>query len=94
MVLNQKDGPVTMTTANAVLSTSQKTYVYAGFSNRTIYSCEINGTSGNYIADLCADLHPENARLNFYLLLMNGIRVVFTKAVAFSTLLTIRAVLF
>lgn len=35
----------------------------------------------------------ENTRLNFLLLLMNGVRVVFTKTLAFSTILTIRAVL-
>ncbi|XP_056247585.1 uncharacterized protein LOC130178951 isoform X2 [Seriola aureovittata] len=42
----------------------------------------------------CVDLHPEKAKLNFYLLQMNSVRVVFTKALAFNTILTIRAVLF
>ncbi|XP_029381384.1 uncharacterized protein LOC115058215, partial [Echeneis naucrates] len=45
-------------------------------------------------SESCEDFHPEGARLNFYLLLMNGIRLVFTKTLAFNTVLTIRAVLF
>lgn len=44
-------------------------------------------------ADVCTDLHPEKAKLNFLLLLMNGVRVIFTKTLAFSTLLTLRALL-
>ncbi|KAM8727653.1 uncharacterized protein trdc [Acanthopagrus schlegelii] len=81
-------------TSDAVISEKEKGYFYAGFSNETIYSCEINGMStNNENVDLCADLHPEKAKLNLYLLLMNGVRVVFTKVLAFSTIFTIRAVL-
>ena len=36
----------------------------------------------------------EKARLNFYLLVMNSVRVVFTKCLAFNTILTIRTMLF
>ncbi|KAM7379871.1 hypothetical protein PAMP_005388 [Pampus punctatissimus] len=95
MVLNVKEGPIALNTTNAVLSIKQNTYFYAGFTNQTIYSCELNNrSSNNDNIDLCTDLHPENAKLNFYLLLMNGVRVLLTKTVAFSTLLTIRAMLF
>ncbi|PWA19248.1 hypothetical protein CCH79_00014546 [Gambusia affinis] len=44
------------------------------------------------IAAVCVQF--KKAKLNFYLLLMNGVRVVFTKALAFSTVLTIRGLLF
>ncbi|XP_070774772.1 uncharacterized protein trdc, partial [Enoplosus armatus] len=95
MDLNVKEGQVTLNTSKAVLSQKEKTYVYAGFTNQTIYSCELHNTSANNDnVDNCADLHPEKAKLNFYLLLMNGLRVVFTKALAFNTILTIRAALF
>ncbi|TDH06378.1 hypothetical protein EPR50_G00132720 [Perca flavescens] len=96
MVLNQKDGPVTISTTNAPLSKTQnRNYVFAGFTNRSIYSCEMKGTAeNNDNRELCADFHPEKAKLNFYLLVMNGVRVVFTKTLAFNTILTIRSVLF
>ncbi|XP_073346589.1 uncharacterized protein trdc, partial [Pagrus major] len=85
---------INTSTSDAVISQTEKTYFYAGFTNETIFSCEINGTSSNNDnVDLCADLHPEKAKLNLYLLLMNGVRVVFTKVLAFSTIFTIRAVL-
>ncbi len=48
--------------------------------------------SSNQLNILCLS-RTEKARLNFFLLLMNGVRVVFTKTLAFSTLLTIRALL-
>lgn len=35
----------------------------------------------------------EKAKLNFYLLVMNGVRVLFTKTLAFNTILTIRGLL-
>ncbi|KAM7399980.1 hypothetical protein PAMA_004600 [Pampus argenteus] len=95
MVLNVREGPVTLDTNSAVLSIKQSTYFYAGFTNQTIYSCELNNrSSNNDNIDLCTDVHPENAKLNFYLLVMNGVRVLLTKTVAFSTLLTLRAMLF
>ncbi|XP_078101280.1 uncharacterized protein trdc [Sander vitreus] len=96
MVLNQKDGPVTINPSGAPLSQTQnRNYVFAGFTNRSIYSCEMHGTlENNDNLDMCANFHPEKARLNFYLLMMNGVRVVFTKTLAFNTILTIRALLF
>ncbi|KAM4716426.1 uncharacterized protein trdc [Anableps anableps] len=94
VVLNVKDGQVNVSTDNAVLS-KNNTYHFVAFSNETIYSCGINGMIGNNEADdECRSIYPEKAKLNFYLLLMNGVRVVFTKALAFSTVLTIRGLLF
>uniref|UniRef100_A0A096LR30 Uncharacterized protein n=1 Tax=Poecilia formosa TaxID=48698 RepID=A0A096LR30_POEFO len=94
VVLNQKGGPVNVSTDDAVLS-KDETYNFAVFSNETIYSCGMNGTFGNNEADdECGSIYPEKAKLNFYLLLMNGVRVVFTKALAFSTVLTIRGLIF
>ncbi|XP_069575346.1 uncharacterized protein trdc isoform X1 [Brachyistius frenatus] len=42
----------------------------------------------------CSNFYPENAKLNFFLLVMNGVRVVFTKTLVFNTILTIRALVF
>lgn len=47
MVLNVKDDRVSMKASGAVLSLKQKTYFYAGFTNKTIYSCELNETFTN-----------------------------------------------
>ncbi|MED6239447.1 hypothetical protein ATANTOWER_006610 [Ataeniobius toweri] len=94
VVLNVRGGPVNMSTDKVVLS-KNNTYYFAAFSNETIYSCRMNGTIGNNEADdACGNIYPEKSKLNFYLLLMNGVRVVFTKALAFSTVLTIRGLLF
>ncbi|MEQ2237306.1 hypothetical protein ILYODFUR_021820, partial [Ilyodon furcidens] len=94
VVLNVKGGPVNVSTDDAVLS-KNNTYYFAAFMNETIYSCGMNGTIGNNEADdACGNIYPEKAKLNFYLLLMNGVRVVFTKALAFSTVLTIKGLLF
>ncbi|XP_035990829.1 uncharacterized protein LOC118562470 [Fundulus heteroclitus] len=94
ITINMKDGPVTVSPTSVVLS-KDNTYTTAEFRNETIYSCEMNGAIGNNEADdVCRNIHPEKAKLNFYLLLMNGVRVVFTKALAFSTVLTIRGLLF
>ncbi|KAK2822905.1 hypothetical protein Q5P01_022970 [Channa striata] len=93
MILNVKNGSIPLGISNAVRFNTS--YAYVGFSNETIFSCEINDTfSNNEIIDRCADIHPEKADLNFFLLLMNGLRVVFTKAVAFNTILTVRTLLF
>ncbi|XP_041659583.1 uncharacterized protein LOC121520275 [Cheilinus undulatus] len=92
MVLNGRESGVTMTTSSAAVSKETGTYYYPGFTNKTIDSCELNSTYTNN-DDICAEIQPENAKLNFSLLLMNGIRIVLTKAVAFSTLLTMRAIL-
>ncbi|MEQ2237184.1 hypothetical protein ILYODFUR_020662 [Ilyodon furcidens] len=95
MVLNVKGGPVSVSTTPASLSTKTKTYYYAGFSNDTIHSCGLNGKfSNNEADDECEDIYPEKAKLNFYLVLINSVRVIFTKAVAFNTILTIRALIF
>ncbi|XP_078028943.1 uncharacterized protein LOC144464975 [Epinephelus lanceolatus] len=95
LVLNAKEGSFNMSTSEAVLSTTQKTYYYAAFTNQTLHSCELHGTPGNNeIIELCADIHPERAKLNYFLLVMNAVRVVFTKTLAFNTILTIRAVLY
>lgn len=94
IVMNVRDRQISVTTSNAVLSPTQNTYYYAAFTNQTIYSCEMsNSSSNNDHFDLCADLHPEKAKLNYYLMVMNGVRVVFTKTLAFNTILTIRAML-
>ncbi|XP_042284178.1 uncharacterized protein LOC121908328 [Thunnus maccoyii] len=131
MVLNVKNEPaVKLDTSKAVMSKNQKGYFFAGFTNKTLLSCEMKGktstigsssnktspadksspanntsssnndtsiyhqSTNNCNLDLCKDVHPEKARLNFFLLVMNGVRVIFTKTVAFSTLLTIRAMIF
>ncbi|XP_054891576.1 Ig heavy chain Mem5-like [Poeciliopsis prolifica] len=94
VVLNGKGDPVNVNSTDAVLS-KDNTYNFVAYSNKTIYSCEMNGTFGNNEADdKCGSIYPEKAKLNFYLLLMNGVRVVFTKALAFSTVLTIRGLIF
>ncbi|KAG7222904.1 hypothetical protein INR49_027222 [Caranx melampygus] len=116
MVLRVKNSSDPMSTSTAVLSRTQKTYFFTGFSNTTLDSCELQGTvktreeenqkceetktedpsppEEKPVEVGCEDLHPEGARLNFYLLLLNSVRVVFTKTVAFSTMVTIRALLF
>lgn len=94
MILNVRGGPVSVNTSNAVLSTKTKTYYFVGFSNETIHSCELLGASSNNEADdACSSVYPEKAKLNFYLLVMNGVRVLFTKTLAFNTILTIRGLL-
>ncbi|XP_070397955.1 uncharacterized protein trdc [Nothobranchius furzeri] len=94
LVLNTNNGPVNVKTGDAVLSTETSTYYYAAFSNSTIHSCSLNGTGSNNEADGdCENIYPEKAKQNFYLLMMNGVRVIFTKAVAFSTVLTIRTLI-
>lgn len=45
------------------------------------------------IRQSCMDCYPDAAKVNFYLLLFNGVRVLLVKSVAFSTILTIRALL-
>ncbi|CAK6980776.1 uncharacterized protein LOC121193520%2C partial, partial [Scomber scombrus] len=108
IVLNLKGGDSQrVNTSNAVISVRSKKYYHASFINRTILSCEMyrtdeTGTKTNETAtsanndnlDLCVDFHPEKAKLNYFLLVMNGVRVVFTKTLAFNTLLTIRAAFF
>lgn len=46
MVLNVKGDRVSMKTSGAVMSLQQKNF-YAGFTNKTIYSCELNETFTN-----------------------------------------------
>lgn len=47
MVLNVKGGQVNMSTSSAVLYQKQNTYFYAGFTNSTMYSCELHNTFTN-----------------------------------------------
>ncbi|KAF3698523.1 hypothetical protein EXN66_Car014209 [Channa argus] len=59
--------------------------------------CETKETSNEIPAQetqTIVDIFPEQAKENHFLLLMNGIRVVFTKTLAFNMLLTIRNLLF
>lgn len=92
--MNIRDGKASANFSKAVLSTKTKTYYFVGFSNQTIHSCELQGVSTNNEADdACSSVYPEKAKLNFYLLVMNGVRVLFTKTLAFNTILTIRGLL-
>ncbi|KAM9719823.1 uncharacterized protein trdc [Menidia menidia] len=94
MVLNLGAGPTALTTAGAALSTASGGFYYAGVSNSTVHSCQLLGAAASNTADdLCEDLYPEQARLNYYLLVLNSVRILLTKAVAFNTLLTARALL-
>ncbi|XP_030606938.1 immunoglobulin kappa light chain-like [Archocentrus centrarchus] len=95
MIMNVKGGPVSVNISNAVLSPKTKTYYFIGFSNETIHSCELQRvSSSNEADDHCTSIYPEKAKLNFYLLVMNGVRVLFTKTLAFNTILTIRGLIF
>ncbi|MEQ2221002.1 hypothetical protein ILYODFUR_011316, partial [Ilyodon furcidens] len=93
VVPNVTGGPVSVSADDAVPSKNNK--YNAALSNTTFHSCGMNGMfNNNETDDACGNIYPEKAKLNFYLLLMNGVRVVFTKALAFSTVLTIRGLLF
>lgn len=93
--MNVKKDPVRVNTSKAVLSSKTKTYYFIGFSNETIHSCELQGaSSSNEADDHCTSIYPEKAKLNFFLLVMNGVRVLFTKTLAFNTILTIRGLIF
>ncbi|XP_035988904.1 uncharacterized protein LOC105922417 [Fundulus heteroclitus] len=71
-----------------------KTYYYAVFKNN-IESCSLDRKSSkDETGEEFESIYPENAKVNFYLVLMNGVRVIFTKAVAFNTIMAIRAVIF
>ncbi|AWP03592.1 T cell receptor alpha chain, partial [Scophthalmus maximus] len=94
MVLNLADRSVPLNTSSAALFRRDQTFFFAGFSNETIRSCDLlNTTARNQqipsSVDSSDDSQPENVRLNSYLLLLNAARVVFTKTVAFSTVLTV-----
>lgn len=47
MVLNQEGGPITVSPNDTVWSTETKSYYSVAFSNKTIHSCEMNGTFSN-----------------------------------------------
>ncbi|XP_013882887.1 uncharacterized protein trdc [Austrofundulus limnaeus] len=97
LVLKDEEGSATISTTNAVLSTTTRTFYFPAFSNRTIQSCSsrTNAELEDNGADDESDItYPEKAQQNSYLLMINGVRVVFTKAVVFSTVFTIRDVLF
>ncbi|XP_038138188.1 uncharacterized protein LOC119781709 [Cyprinodon tularosa] len=67
VVINGKGGPVNVSAEDPILSKGY-TYYFVAFSNQTIHSCEMNGTFSNNEA--------EKAKLNFYLLMMNAVRMV------------------
>ncbi|XP_069367594.1 uncharacterized protein [Paralichthys olivaceus] len=71
--------------SEAVVSPRQKTFFFTGFSDGAISSCEMNNVSSSN--------DHENVRFNSYLLLLNAARVMFTKIVAFTSVLTIRTLL-
>ncbi|CAB1435069.1 unnamed protein product [Pleuronectes platessa] len=80
MVLNWVNGSIPLNTSGAVSVTSTDNHVD---------SCD----GVNSEVDSCEEVDSESVRFNSHLLLLNAARVVFTKAVAFSSLLTIRALL-
>lgn len=47
MILNVNNGSLSVNTSNAVLSQKMKTYFFAGFTNQTIYSCELHDAMSN-----------------------------------------------
>ncbi|XP_029930650.1 uncharacterized protein trdc [Myripristis murdjan] len=119
MVLTGSAGREERSTSDAPLCTATKTYFYVGVSKNSFSSCELNGTTENYIepvttaattpttttppvttratppapADPYRGAVPVNRKLNSQLLLMNGLRLLFTKTLAINMMLTIRAVL-
>ncbi|XP_078790793.1 uncharacterized protein LOC144986747 [Oryzias latipes] len=73
------------------ISSHNKSYHFA-FSSRSMDFCEADGTYSHYRnVDVCEKVHPGNASVNSYLLIMNAVRVALTKVLAFTTLLTIKA---
>ncbi|XP_078143946.1 uncharacterized protein trdc [Centroberyx gerrardi] len=121
MVLELRDNKpsITRSTSTAALSRTTKSYVYAGFFNERIKSCELNGvvtqdededededtallvtqtaapavTPAVTPAEEPEDLQPDNSKFNFSLLVMNGLRVLFTKTLVFNMMFTIKALL-
>uniref|UniRef100_UPI003AB06293 uncharacterized protein trdc n=1 Tax=Centroberyx gerrardi TaxID=166262 RepID=UPI003AB06293 len=107
MVLELRDNKpsITRSTSTAALSRTTKSYVYAGFFNERIKSCELNGVvtqdededededTAVTPAEEPEDLQPDNSKFNFSLLVMNGLRVLFTKTLVFNMMFTIKALL-
>ncbi|KAG7222905.1 hypothetical protein INR49_027223 [Caranx melampygus] len=59
LLLNTVNGSVPLNISKAMVSKEQKTYFYAGFSDQTMLSCELNAsTSNDDNVGRCADLHP------------------------------------
>ncbi|XP_054877772.1 uncharacterized protein LOC129352676 [Poeciliopsis prolifica] len=92
MVLETTGGPVSVKTNPARLSATTKTYYYPGFSNDTISSCKLGEakSSSNKTDDQPDRIYPVKAQQNFFVLLISGVRLIFAKAVAFNTILTVR----
>ncbi|RVE61357.1 hypothetical protein OJAV_G00169920 [Oryzias javanicus] len=77
---------------NANAGTHGYEILFAAFSNETMDYCSANDAFSNHRnVDICENIHPGNATVNFYLLIMNAVRVVLTKVMVISTLLTIKA---
>ncbi|XP_053293826.1 uncharacterized protein LOC128454436 [Pleuronectes platessa] len=105
MVLNWVNGSIPLNTSGAVRSLKQNTFFFTGFNDGPISSCEMDSVTStdnhavdscdgvNSEVDSCEEVDSESVRFNSHLLLLNAARVVFTKAMAFSSLLTIRALL-
>lgn len=47
MILNVNNGSLSVNTSNAVMSKEMKSYFFAGFTNKTIYSCELHDSMSN-----------------------------------------------
>uniref|UniRef100_G3N9Y9 Uncharacterized protein n=1 Tax=Gasterosteus aculeatus TaxID=69293 RepID=G3N9Y9_GASAC len=100
MFLDGPGGGTNLSTAHAALSDRLKTYFYAGFS-QDIQSCELVGLVKEVEVEDEEEEEEEEeeeggdppVELNLHLLLLNLLRLIFTKSLFFSGLLTIRAVL-
>ncbi|XP_069367605.1 uncharacterized protein trdc [Paralichthys olivaceus] len=84
MVLNGSNS-IDISEEEAVASLRHNSFFFTGFSDGAISSCEMN--------DVSSSNDHENVRFNSYLLLLNAARVMFTKIVAFTSVLTIRTLL-
>ncbi|XP_046884208.1 uncharacterized protein LOC124473027 [Hypomesus transpacificus] len=110
----QDNTNVSLNTEKAVMSFSAKSYYFAGFSNKRIQSCSMNGIPGitvgkthvepavETLASICTvetiadeiEYADFITKINFSSMLVNGLRVVFAKAVAFNVLLTVKVLVF
>ncbi|KAL6103698.1 uncharacterized protein ACO6RY_13589 [Pungitius sinensis] len=106
MVLHGSGQDTNFSTADATLSVGRKTYFYAGFSQQDIQSCELlhpleeKKEEGQEEEERKEEEEEEEeeggdppVELNLHLLLLNLLRMIFTKSLFFSGLLTMRAVL-
>ncbi|XP_075993284.1 uncharacterized protein trdc [Genypterus blacodes] len=88
MLLQMKDSneSVFRDTSSAGMSTSTKSFFYAGYSAEELESCELNRVTTK-------EMEKDKSRLSYFLLLLHGLRVLFTKTLVFNVLFTIRALL-